>query len=146
MAIYYGLSKCVLALAPIVALLYFILILSLKQTLLVGVETSLVVNNCSLGQAIKNNFKAVSKKFVSIFSNILIISVLLLVMNMFAVFFTFGIALLITIPLSVLTLLIFKNVAYYECTGMRYYADSQTIMMPKKLEEQDKFSKVIDII
>lgn len=144
--IYYLLSKNVVALAPLLALCFGLLAFSLKTSLLAGLETSLIVNNCSLIQAIKNNFKAISKKFVSIFSNVLIISILLLFLNMFAVFFTFGGALLITIPLSTLTLLTFKNVAYYECTGTRYYADSQTIMMPKKLEEQDKFKKVRDII
>lgn len=146
MLIYYLLSKSVLVLAPLVSLLYAIVTFSLKTSLLVGIEPALVVTNCTLMQAIKKNFRAVSKQFVQIFSNVLIIAVLLLFLNMFAVFFTFGIALLITIPLSTLTILIFKNVAYYECTGTRYYADSQTIMMPKKLEEQDKFSKVRDII
>lgn len=144
--IFYGLRSSVYALAPILAILYIVLTFSLKTSLLAGVETSIVVNNCGIIQAIKNNFRAISKKFVSIFSNSLIITTILLVINMFALFFTFGIALLITVPLSVLTIIIFKNVAYYECTGMRYYADPNTIMMPKKLEEQDKFKNVIDII
>ena len=106
----------------------------------------MVVNNCGIIEALKRNFKAIQKKWLSIFSNTLIMVILLFFLNMFAVFFTFGITLLITVPITILTTIIFKNVVYYECTGMRYYCDSNTIIMPKKLEEQDNIKRVKDII
>ena len=144
--IYYALSTSVLALAPLVTIAYAIIMFSLKITLFAGVEPSMVVNNCGIIEALKRNFKAIQKKWLSIFSNTLIMVILLFFLNMFAVFFTFGITLLITVPITILTTIIFKNVVYYECTGMRYYCDSNTIIMPKKLEEQDNINRVKDII
>ena len=144
--IYYALSKTVLVIAPLVTIVFALLMYCLKTTLLVGVETAIVVHNCGIFEAVKRSFKATSKKFLTIFSASLMISIILLLLNMFGIFFTFGVTNLILLPLSLLTMLIFKNVVYFECTGMRYYVDSDTIMMPKKLEEQDKFSKVKDII
>lgn len=144
--IYYALSKTVLVIAPLVTIVFALLMYCLKTTLLVGVETAIVVHNCGIFEAVKRSFKATSKKFLTIFSASLMIAIILLLLNMFGIFFTFGVTNLILLPLSLLTMLIFKNVVYFECTGMRYYVDSDTIMMPKKLEEQDKFSKVKDII
>lgn len=144
--IYYGLSKIALAIAPVVTMIYLLIIFTLKITLIAGIETSLIANNVGFIKAIKNNFKAIKRKFVSIFSNTLMLLTIILFLNMFALFFTFGATLIVTLPISSLLLIIFKNVVYYECTGMRYYNDNDTIMMPKKLEEQDKFSRVKDII
>ncbi len=132
--------------APLVCMLYILLMFALKTTLTAGWEVSMTVNNYGVFTAIKNGTKAICRKFLTIFSNSLVIAVLLMVLNMFAVFFTFGVALILFVPMSILTIIIFKNVVYYECLGMRYYCDNQTIVMPKKLEEQDKFSKVKDII
>lgn len=142
--LYYLLAKTIIA--PLICIVYILLMISLKVTITAGWETSMAVNNYGVFTAIKKGTSAIFKKFFSIFSNSLVISVLLFILNMFAVFFTFGVALVIILPMSLLTIIIFKNVVYYECLGMRYYSDGQNIVMPKKLEEQDKFSKVKDII
>ena len=143
---YYGLAQVALAIAPLLTMIYVLVMFSLKITLIAGVETALIANNVGFIKAIKNNFKAIKRKFITIFSNTLMLLTIILFLNMFALFFTFGATLILTLPISSLLLVIFKNVVYYECTGMRYYNDSDTIMMPKKLEEQDKFSRVKDII
>ncbi len=142
--IYILLSKSFIA--PLICILYVLLMIALKITITAGWEVSMAVNNYGVFTAIKKGTKAICRKFLSIFSNSLVISVLLFILNMFAVFFTFGVALVIILPMSLLTIIIFKNVVYYECLGMRYYCDGQNIIMPKKLEEQDKFSKVKNII
>ena len=145
-AIYSALAKTSLVLAPIIAMLYFILMFCGRIALFIGVESSMVVNDCSIVQALKKNFRILSKKFISIFGNTLFIFVLLLLLNMFAFVFTFGVGLLIIIPFSVLMLSTMRNVVFYETTGMRYYTDEKTVVIPKKLEEQDKFCKVKNII
>lgn len=132
--------------APYVALLFAIVLFSLKLTTFVGIESSIISNNASIKVAIKNNMKVLGNKFASILSNSLFIVVFVLILNALSIFFTFGLTLLLTLPLSVVLILIFKNVAYFETMGMRYYSDSDTINMPKKLEEQDKFNRVKDII
>lgn len=135
-----------LFIAPLASMLYILLMLSLKTTISAGWEVSMVVNNYGVFTAIKNGTKAIFRKFFVVLSNSLMLYILLMILNMFAVFFTFGVALVLILPMSILTVIIFKNVVYYECQGMRYYCDNQTIVMPKKLEEQDKFSRVKDII
>ena len=98
--IYYALSKTVLVIAPLVTIVFALLMYCLKITLLVGVETAIAVHNCGVFEAVKRSFKATSKKFLTIFSTCLIISIMLLLLNMFGVFFTFGVTNLILLPLS----------------------------------------------
>ena len=145
-AIYSALVKTSLVIAPIIAMLFLIIMSCARICAFIGVESSMVVNDCSIIHALKKNFRILSKKYLSIFGNALFIFILLLLLNMFALVFTFGVALLVSIPFSVLMMSTLKNVVFYECTGMRYYTDQTTVVIPKKLEEQDKFSKVKNII
>ena len=70
----------------------------------------------------------------------------MLMLNIFALNFTAGVGLLFTLPLTTLLIAITGDVAYFEALGMRYYIDSEHIITPKKLEERDKFCKLVDII
>ena len=45
-----------------------------------------------------------------------------------------------------MVLSIIGEVMYFESLGMRFYVDAEHIVSPKKLEQQDSFSKVKDII
>ena len=145
-ALYYITAKVIYFIAPIIVILFLIIMFALRITIFACTKAAIVVNGVNPFKAFKMNLKAISKKFIQVFSNILVILALVLILNMFAMFFTFGATALITLPLSMLFIIIFENVVYYENNGMRYYCDNQTFVIPKKLEEQDSLKKVIDII
>ena len=89
---------------------------------------------------------AVLKKFFRALSNYLVLVIVGLIINVFALTFTAGVALFVTLPLSTLIFVLADQVMYYEAMGMRFYVDGDHIISPKKLEQQDKIAKVKYII
>ena len=59
---------------------------------------------------------------------------------------TFGASLLLTLPISSLTINIFGMVVFYSSQGMRFYVDSENVITTKKMEETDAFSKLKFIV
>ena len=60
----------------------------------------------------------------------------------FAILFTFGAGLLITIPVTSVLLTTFQMSAFYGCYGMRYYVDNATIVEPKRMGETERLSRI----
>ena len=132
--------------AIILTLLLLIVLLSLKATLFSGWIPALLIHDESVFVSLKKGISAVSKRFFRTLSSFLITIVSLFVINTFALVFTAGVGVIITLPITTLVLLILGEVMYFESLGMRYYVDGEHIISPKKLEQQDSFSKVKDII
>ena len=59
------------------------------------------------------------------------------VINFVCARYTYGVALLVTLPMTIVFYNIFNMVVYYESQGMRYYIDSSTIVKTKEFAEQD---------
>lgn len=138
--------KSSLALATLMVLILIVFLCSLKNTVLCGWETAICVHDCSCLEALKKSFKTCIKKFFKIWSDNAFIILFALAINVFMIFATMGIGLIVTIPLSCVLVSCYNGVAYFESRGMRYYLDSNNIFSPRKLEAQDKISKVKDII
>ena len=132
--------------AIILTFLVLILLLTLKNTFFSGWKPALIVHNQPTFIALKNGVVAMSRRFFRTLSNYAIIILALLIINLFGLLLTAGVALVVTLPLSTLLCIILDQVSYYECMGMRFYTDGEHVITPKKLEQQDKFAKVKDII
>lgn len=132
--------------AVILAVLVLIVLLSIKHTLFGCWKPALIVHNKSIFVSLNKGFNAVFKRFFRALSNYLILVIIGLVINVFALTFTAGVALFISIPLTTLMFIIADQVMYYEAMGMRFYVDGDHIISPKKLEQQDKIAKVKYII
>ncbi len=131
-----------------IILTFFIAILftSLKYTIIGCWEPAYLIHNEKVFPSFKMGVTVIWRKFFKILSSYLILTLLIFILNIFAFTFTAGVGLLITMPLSTLMFVILEEVVYRELLGMRYYVDSDHIITPKKLEQQDSFAKVKDII
>ena len=132
--------------AIILAMLLLVVSLSLKQTFFGGWKPALIVHNKSVFVSLSKGAKAIFKRFFRSLSNYLVLVIIGLIINAFALTFTAGVALFITIPLTSLMFIVADQVMYYEAMGMRFYVDADHIISPKKLEQQDKLAKVKYII
>ncbi len=132
--------------AIFVTLCFVVLTGSLKYTVYCCWSTSIVVNNLNPFSAFKKNLKIVFKRFLRTWSSAIVLTLALILLNAFAISLTAGVGLIVILPMSTLILSIFNNVIYYTAMGMRFYVDNDTIITPKKLEEQDKFCRVKNII
>lgn len=113
-----------------------------KRTLFSGWIPAIVVYDCNIFVGLKRGFKAVFRRFWKVLSNALVIMLII-----FAINYIFGVpAIFIVAPISILILNIFEMVMFYGSQGMRYYVDLDTIVTPKKLEENDSFRKMKNII
>ena len=132
--------------AIIIAFFLLILLLSIKYAIFAGWEAAYLIHDEKVFVALKRSIIAVSKKYFKVLSNFLVLITILLLLNMLALTLTAGAALLLTLPLTTLSLVVLEEVTYRELLGMRYYIDSERIVTPKKLEQQDSFRKVKDLI
>lgn len=141
-----GLYKVIGVFAIILTILVAIVLISLKYTICGSWEPAYMIHDEKVFVSFKMNIKAVLKKFFRIFSSYLILTLVLFILNLFALTFTAGVGLLVTLPISTLMYAILEEVIYRELLGMRYYVDNEHIVTPKKLEQQDGFKRVKDII
>lgn len=144
--VYESLMAVSVILSLFLTTLIIVVLFSLLITVFSGVLPALAVHDCNPISASIKGFKAVSRRFWRTFSTSLALVICLLAINLFALSFTYGVGLLITLPLSQLVILIFGTVMYYGSNGMRYYTDNTTIVDTKKLEQQDRVSKAKNII
>ena len=131
-----------------VVLSFFLLILfvSLKHTIFCGWKPAYLIHNERVFVSLKRGIRMVLKRFFRTLSGFLILMLAIFIINIFALTFTAGVGLLVTLPLSTILIVILEQVVYRELLGMRYYIDAEHIISPKKLEQQDSFSKMKDII
>ena len=82
--------------------------------------------------------QAVLRKWQSIYSTSFVLYILAIVLSM-----VMGIySLIIILPIFSPLLHIFEMTAFFQSQGMRFYVDSQSIISPKKLEENDKIDDI----
>ena len=140
-----SLYKSIGVFAIVLTFFVAIVVISLKKSMLSGLEPAYLIHNESVFNSFKHSL-VVFKKFLKVLSSYLVLTLVVFVINIFALTFTAGVGLFVTLPLTTLLYIILEEVIYRELLGMRYYVDSDRIITPKKLEQQDKFSKVKDII
>lgn len=126
--------------------LIIIILFSLLVTFFSGWLPAIAVHDDGAFKGLIKGFKALSRRFWRTFSTAIALVTMILAVNLFALSYTYGVGLFITLPLSNLVLIIFGLTMYYSSNGMRYYTDANTIVDTKKLEQQDRISKAKNII
>ncbi len=84
------------------------------------------------GQAFVKSFSRRKKKTMGVFSNYIVISLLLLAINVMALFFTLGVGMLLTVPATSLYIICFQHVNYCDDNDLSYFLDKDTIVKPEK--------------
>lgn len=139
-------NELVALFAPLIIISVGVLLTSLYITLFSGVAASIVVHDLGVIKGHKKGFRAVSRRFFKTLSNAIVIVLTIFIFNIFILSMTAGAGLIISLPSSTFLVAIFGIVMYYGSNGMRYYVDPDTVLTPKKLEEQDKVKKAKFII
>ena len=83
----------------------------------------------------------VFKKFPRLLSNSIIAVITLVALNVFLGIFTLGVALLITVPATIMFVAIFELCTYFNAKEKRYYLTSTTIATPITEKEGDNIKK-----
>lgn len=93
----------------------------------------------ALVQAKTNNRKSIAyalsrkgKHTGSVLSNALVIKLIIIALNVAAIFFTLGAGLLLTLPASCLIQVTFCFVNYFDANKLKYFVDEYTVIGPKK--------------
>ncbi len=136
-------ANIILAIGVLTLLLTFV---SFKQTLFACWMPALAVLGVGPLKALKQNFKTVFRNFFSIYSNILLLCVLSVVVNLIFCVFTASISLIITLPLTVFTFAVFQMVAYFTSQGMRFYVYPDLFISPKHFEERDSIKTIKNLL
>lgn len=109
-----------------------ILFAALKNTFVCDWLPSIIHGKMSNKEAIIYAVSRTGKKTAFIFSNLLIIQLIIVAMNVAAFILTFGAGLLITLPASYIILNCFQFVNYYDGNSIRYFLDENTIIGPER--------------
>ena len=121
-----------------------ILLSSLELTLFTGYTGYIFEQNgnCSVFKAFFKGNVHVFKKFPKVFSNAVISTLTIIVVNIFLGIFTLGVGLLITLPATMLFKAIFELCTYFGVKGERYYLSSTTIATPLKTAENENVNNI----
>jgi glucan phosphoethanolaminetransferase (alkaline phosphatase superfamily) len=93
---------------------------------------SLIYGKSNNRQAIAKSFSRKGKRTANIFSNYLVLTIIILGLNVAALIFTFGAGFLITLPASYLLLISFQFINYCDDNGINYFTDKNTIVKQEK--------------
>lgn len=144
--VYSSLLGVSVVLALFVTTLMIIVLFSVIVTIFSGWLPAISVHGVFGLKGFILGIKAVKRRFFRTFSTAVAFVTCIFAVNLFALSFTYGVGLLLTLPLSVLVILIFNCTMYYNSNGMRYYTDPRTIVSPRRLEQQDTFKKIKNIV
>ena len=127
---------------PVMLILVFVFMLSIWLTVFCGWMPATVVFNIRPSKSFKKGIKAVSRRFLRLFSSVFVIIFLATMLSF--MFTTFS--LIALIPFASVSIIMLEMVMFFESQGMRYYVDLDSIVSPRKLEQCDKLNKVKNII
>lgn len=126
--IMYGLIKAIKVnlVLPFVLLLVFVVLISVRFSL-TSMWAVYVVDGHGIfkafGMSVRNSFKS----FGYIYSAFIVYFIVIIALNTVIGLFTFGVGLLVTIPLSVLLCTCVNNVITFDKNSRRYYVDGNII-------------------
>ena len=121
--------------APLFILLIAFTVLSVQKTLLYGWAPALLSFNKGVFASWWESLKVTKFKLKKSFANGFYVLLTVFVVNVFAGLVTFGAALIITLPMSVLLIQALGMVLFYSNYGMRYYVDPYNVIVPNTREQ-----------
>ena len=90
----------------------------------------ITVNKGGVFEAIKKGFALAKPHYFNLLSGFLFSDFFVFLTNAVLAFFTCGAGLIISLPMSILFYIIYRLVIYYELKGLKFYTDSNTIVIP----------------
>ena len=133
-------------LAPSIIILGASVLIAIRQALFCCWAPCMVVQGRGVFSALRESFKSSCFKFERVFLSAFVLVLIIFVLNYAFMFFTAGVALLITIPISLMLLHVFGFVVYFQNNGLKFYVDSGTIITPNKIEQNDDLNKIKNIV
>ena len=115
-----------------IAVTIIVLAIAVKMTVTSDWLPALIRGKMGQKKAFLYTFDRRKKKNLNVFSNFIILVLIIFAINVAAIFFTFGVAGLITIPSSFVILLSFEFINYYDREELKYFIDKNTIIKPEK--------------
>lgn len=109
-----------------------IVLVSVKMTFTTNWLPSLIYGKSTNRKAIAYSFTRSGRNLLEVFSNMLVLTLVILAINVAAITFTFGAGFLITLPASYLMLIAFEFVNYCDGNKLKYFVDKNTIVRPEK--------------
>lgn len=138
--LFFGLFNFVSLLAALFASMTFIVLCqALKLTLTSMWLPAMVEGKQSIGQAMILKDKMTGRQGVKIFSSYLVSVYLVVIVNAMAALFTFGSALLLTIPASYFFFICMQFVNYYTVKGKKYFITYEKISFNPTWGESEQF-------
>lgn len=131
--------------ALVISVTLFICSQAIKLTLANGMKPALVTDKEKLGKAIKRGFNLSIKNFGRLFSTYLVTCYIIFAANICAVFFTFGSALLLTVPSSYILMVCIEYVSFYNIEKKKYFATADKIVTPHEQYTDENFYDNINI-
>ncbi len=132
-------------LIPMLMFLLITLVSGIYLSLISGFCPSIIVNDNGVFKSLKTGLKTIGKKYFKLLSSSIMLVFIVLICNIFLSIYSFFAGLIITIPITIVVLDLFKTISFYECNGMRYYVGDE-IRTPLRKEELDKINKLKYII
>lgn len=132
-------------LIPMIMFLLILFVCGIHLSLISGFSPSIIVHDKGSFKSLKIGFKTIFKKYFKLLSSSIMFVFVVLVLNIFISVYSFFAGLIITLPITIVLINLFKMIAFYECSGMRYYVNDN-IRTPLRKEELDKMNKMKYII
>ncbi len=128
--------------SPFIIILVYIILSALKNAIFSSWMPNLFVSDYSVYRSFTNGFAIMSRRFLNILGGNIAVFISVVFLNVFVGVFTFGVAIIVTVPASVVFLMVFNMVAFYSSKGMRFYTDTKTVFEPIKMEATDNIKKI----
>lgn len=112
--------------------LILVLAIALKMTFTTDWLPALIRGKKGQLGSIRYTFSRKNKHTINIFSNFVVITILIMALNVAAALFTFGVGLLLTVPSSYVIIICFEFVNYYDREEIKYFTDKNTVIKPEK--------------
>lgn len=134
----FGINWIINILAIFIIVIGLVILFAFKWTLFSTWAPTMIVMNYGVFKSLKVGLKMSFRHFGRVFSNAIGMVLTIFIINMSFGLFTFGVGLVVSVPISYLLYNVFGMVVVYEGQGMRYYVDIYNVITPKKKEISDK--------
>lgn len=119
--------------------LFFILIIVIRQTFAGQTLPNMICGEMSVFNAFKANFKNLNKNQLSErFMSYSMLGIIMFAVIVATAAATFNVALLLTVPFNAVIYSAIKFVDYYQMNGKKYYVTYDDIVIPKELRDNDE--------
>lgn len=116
------------------AAITFILLLAVVQSFFSGWQPQIIVKGTGIFESIGLSFKCIRKNYFKICGSYVVIDILVLFSNIMLAFFTCGIGLIVSLPVTVLFYTCYRMVLYYELNNLKYYSGSNKMIVDPSVD------------